>query len=782
MSAKPKSPASSDVGRFGSGQAVRRLEDPQLVSGHGLFADDSSAANQSHLAFLRSPYAHAKILSIDVSAALEIEGVIAVIIGKDLVAAGVKSLPGAGFKRPDGSPAASPERFALALDTVRFVGEPVAALIAESRSIARSAINAISVDYQDLPAVTDLSRAAASGAPLLVAEVGDNICAQMKHGDAARSAEAFARAAHHVSLSLVNQRLAPSPMEPRATLAEFDAATGRVTLRMSSQMPSGVRSSLQAALGGEIEQYRVLVGDVGGGFGMKTGAYPEDIVLAYATRLVQRPVKWAAERTEEFLAANHGRDVETEAELALDEQGRVLALRTRSKANVGAYGTGAGVAIQLLIGPWVSTSIYDVPVIDLEITAYLTNTSPTGAYRGAGRPEAIYIIERLLDAAARKMKMDPAALRRLNMVRPEQMPYKNAMAQTYDSGRFEQILDQGLKLADWSGFEQRRVASEARGRLRGRGIATFLEWTGGNALEERVTINVTADGFIEIGSATQAMGQGIVTSYAQLAVDMFQVPIEKIRVLQGDTDRANGFGSAGSRSLFTGGSAIGVAAERTIEQSKEMAAKELEAPATDIEYKAGRFQVAGTDHGVDLFELAAKQTDGRIFVDSTSSVAGPTWPNGCHICEIEVDPETGETAIMSYASVNDVGRVVNPMIVIGQIEGGAVQGIGQALSERVVYDIESGQALTASFLDYAMPRADLAVPFKTEMDQSIPCLTNPLGVKGVGELGTIGATPALVNAMLDALTSAGIGDEIYTLQMPMTSERVWQILQHRPRS
>ena len=611
------------AGRFGSGQAVRRLEDPQLVSGHGLFADDANADNQTHLAFLRSPYAHADIKSIDISAALQLAGVIAVITGADLIADGVKAMPAATFKRPDGSAAASPERFALAVERVRFVGEAVIAVIAESRGVARNAINAVMVEYAELPSVTDLEDAASSEAPLLVPSVGDNVCAQMRHGDASATAAAFARAAHVISLHLVNQRLAPSPMEPRATLADYDATTGRTTLRMSSQMPTGVRSSLLAALNGEKDSVRILVGDVGGGFGMKTGAYPEDIVLAYATRKIGRPVKWAAERSEEFLAANHGRDVETDAELAIDSAGRILALRTRSKANVGAYGTGSGVAIQLLIGPWVSTSIYDIASIDLQITAYLTNTSPTGAYRGAGRPEAIYIIERLIDAAARKLGMDPSEMRRINMVKPEQMPYKNGLAQTYDSGRFEQILDGGLKLADWSGFAERRAASEQRGKLRGRGIATFLEWTGGNAFEERVTISVTSDGMIEIGSATQAMGQGIATSYAQLAVDTFQVPIERIRILQGDTDRANGFGSAGSRSLFTGGSAIEVAARRTIEESKQKAAEQLEAPITDIEYHDGRFVVAGTDHAIDLFSLAGKQTEARIYVDSTSSVARP---------------------------------------------------------------------------------------------------------------------------------------------------------------
>ncbi|HEX7441505.1 MAG TPA: molybdopterin cofactor-binding domain-containing protein, partial [Caldimonas sp.] len=566
-------------------------------------------------------------------------------------------------------------------------------------------------------------------------------------------------------------------IEPRSVLAECDPATGRLTLRMSSQMPTGVLNSLAELIPGlPREQVRIVVGDVGGGFGMKTGIYPEDIVVAWAARALKRPVRWQAERGEDLVSAVHGRDVVSRAEMALDADGRVLAMRVRSLANVGAYATATGVVIQLLIGPWVSTSIYDLPTVDLHYIAVLTNAAPTGAYRGAGRPEAIYITERLFDAAAREMKLDPAALRRRNMIRPEQMPYTNPLGQVYDSGRFEQVLDRGLVLADWGGFESRRDASRQRGRLRGRGIATFLEWTGGNVLEERVTVNVSSDGMIEIFSATQAMGQGIATSYAQLAVDVFGVPIEKIRVLQGDTDRGQGFGSAGSRSLFTGGNSVYVASEKTVAMGKDLAAEALEVAAADIEYKAGRYQVAGTDLGIDLFELAGRQPEARIFIDSTSAVGGPTWPNACHVCEVEIDPATGHVAVVAYASVNDIGRVVSPTIARGQVDGGAVQGIGQALCERVVYDPESGQMLTGSFMDYALPRADQSPVFKTEFDTSIPCLTNALGVKGVGELGTIGATPAVVNAVIDALDRSGLGRAAERIQMPLTSERVWRAL------
>ncbi len=774
-------PPQVQAGRFGSGQAVKRVEDPALLRGEGRFVDNVGVANDTFIAFLRSPYAHAEILSVDTESAEAMDGVIAVYTGAALADAGVKPMPGPGFTRADGSPAVSELRPPLAVGRVRFVGEAVVAVVATSRDAAKGALDAVVVDYGELDAVVDTVAATAPGAPVLCAKAPDNIAAEMHHGDVAATEAAFAGAAHVVSLELVNQRLAPSPMEPRSIVAVPDAETGRLTVRISNQMPTGVRGSLVGSIPGLTEEtVRVVVGDVGGGFGMKTGIHAEDIVVAYAARDLKRPVRWQAERVEEFLSAVHGRDVVSRAELALDADGKALAMRVRSLANVGAYASGTGVAIQLLIGPWVSTSIYDIRTVDLQFKAVMTNTTPTAAYRGAGRPEAIYITERLFDAAARKLKLDPAELRRRNMVRPEQMPYKNAMGQTYDSGAFEQILDQGLALADWQGFGARRAASEARGLLRGRGIATFLEWTGGNVFEERVTVSVSADGYIEIGSATQAMGQGIATSYVQLAVDVFGVSEDRIRILQGDTDRANGFGSAGSRSLFTGGSAVRVASDRTIETAKQLAGESLEVAPADLEYVAGRFGVVGTDLGIDLFELAAKQPGRRIYVDSTSSVSGPTWPNGCHVCEVEIDPATGHVDVASYASVNDIGRVVSPVIVAGQIEGGAVQGLGQALTERIVYDPASGQILTASFQDYAIPRADLCSSyFKTEFDTSIPCKTNLLGVKGVGELGTIGATPAAVNAVIDALDHAGLGRDAERVQMPVTAQQVWGALQGR---
>jgi len=547
---------------------------------------------------------------------------------------------------------------------------------------------------------------------------------------------------------------------------------------MSTQMPSGVRGSVCDAIGLAKEQVRVVVGDVGGGFGMKTGAYPEDIAVAYCTHVLQRPVKWVADRSEEFLSSAHGRDVASHAELALDADGRILALRIHSLANVGAYATGTGVAIQLLIGPWVQTSVYDISTVDFHFQAVLTNSAPTGAYRGAGRPEAIFLMERLMDEAARQTGIDRIELRRRNFIRPAQMPYTNPMKQVYDTGQFEKVMDQGLALADWRGFDARAAQSKAEGKLRGLGIATFLEWTGGNVFEERVTVAVKPDGFIEVFSAVNAMGQGIATSLAQLAVDVFDVPIEKVRVILGDTDRGNGFGSAGSRSLFTGGSAVSVGAERTVDHARQLAAKEFEAAAEDVHYAEGSFTVAGTDLKLGLFELAGKQPEGQIFVDSTSSVSGPTWPNGCHVCEVEIDAPTGEVTVVAYSSVNDVGRVVNPMIVRGQLDGGAVQGIGQALYECVVYDGETGQPVTGSLMDYAVPRADVSgVMFRTEMDESTPCKNNPLGVKGVGELGTIGATPAVVNAVADAFARAGRAAQAPKLQMPLSSARVWQALQ-----
>jgi len=764
--------------RFGSGQAVRRLEDDALLAGTGQFTDDVTLPEQVALFFVRSPYPHARIVAVDSAAALAMPGVLTIVTGADLVAAGVKPIPGSsGFSRADGSPAVSPARRVLAHERVRFVGEAVAAVVAQTLQQARDAAEAVMVDYDELPMVVDVNDATASGAPALAPEAPDNIACETRYGSVEATAAAFARARHVVALDIVNQRLHALSLEPRSVLAAFDKTSQRLTIRMSTQMPTGVRNSVSDALGMAQEQVRVVVGDVGGGFGMKTGVYPEDIAAAYCARALQRPVKWVAERSEEFISAYHGRDVSSRAELALDEHGKILALRLASLANVGAYTTGAGVAIQLLIGPWVQTSVYDIQTIDFHFSAVLTNTAPTSAYRGAGRPEAIFTMERLMDEAARQTGIDRIELRRRNFIQPAQMPYTNPMGQVYDTGKFESVMDQALVLADWKGFDARAAQSASRGLLRGLGIATFLEWTGGNALEETVTVAVQADGMIEVFTAVNAMGQGIATTLTQLVVDAFGVPADQVRVVMGDTDRGNGFGSAGSRSLFTGGSAVRAGADKAIALGKQLAAKEFEAAEQDIVYASGDFTVAGTDLHIGLFDLAARQGDRQIFVDSTTTVAGPTWPNGCHISEVEVDPQTGQVAVVAYASVNDVGRVVNPLIVRGQLDGGAVQGIGQALCEHMVYDRETGQPVTGSLMDYAAPRADTAPDFRTEMDESTPCLNNPLGVKGVGELGTIGAGPTVVNAVADALARRGMTTQARALQMPISPARLWGWMQ-----
>ncbi|MBL8336171.1 MAG: xanthine dehydrogenase family protein molybdopterin-binding subunit [Rhodoferax sp.] len=768
--------------RFGSGQSVRRIEDDKLLQGQGQYTDDvlPDPVFQGALraCFVRSPYPHARILSVDASAARAMDGVVAVYSGADLVAAGVQPLPGtAGFPRPGGGPGVSPPRHCLAHERARYAGEAVAIVVAQTLQQARDAAEAVVVDYEELPMTVTLDGALAAGAPAVCDDAPDNIAAEMRHGDAAKAAAAFDAATHVVQLDITNQRLAALTLEPRAIVAGVDAG-GRLVVRMSTQMPSGVRDALaKTVLRIPREQIRVTVGDVGGGFGMKGGMHPEDGAVAFCAWTLKRPVKWISERSEEFLSSATGRDCRHRAELALDATGRILALRVHGHANVGAYATGTGVAIPLLIGPWVQTGVYDIQTIDFHFQAVMTHTAPVGAYRGAGRPEAIHIMERLMDEAARQTGMDRIALRRRNFIQPAQMPYKNAMSMVYDSGQFEHVMNQGLALADWDGFAAREQASRSAGKWRGLGIATFLEWTGGNVFEERVTVTVLADGMIEVFAAVNGMGQGIATSLAQLVVDVFDVPLEQVRVVLGDTDRGDGFGSAGSRSIFAGGSAVRVGSERAVDHMRQLAADQLEAGAQDITYQAGRFAVKGTDLGIGLFELAAAQPERRIHLESTSAVAGPSWPNGCHICEVEVTPQTGEVEVLTYASVNDVGRVVNPMIVVGQLDGGAIQGIGQALTESVVYDPESGQLLTGSLMDYAAPRADITPVFRNTMDESTPCRNNPLGVKGVGELGTIGATPCVVNAIADALARNGHAKRCAHLQMPLTPARLWEALQ-----
>jgi carbon-monoxide dehydrogenase large subunit len=513
-----------------------------------------------------------------------------------------------------------------------------------------------------------------------------------------------------------------------------------------------------------------VVGDVGGGFGMKALVHPEDVVVAHAARKLGRPVRWRATRLEEFQASSHGRDQRAEAEVALDADGRILALRVRITGAIGAYGHGAGAAIHLAIGPKVTTGVYHVPALHLTARAVLTNTHVIGAYRGAGRPEAIFLIERLMDRAAAELKLDPAELRRRNLVRPEQMPYRNAMGETYDSGNFPQLLERALVAADWAGFDARRRASEARGRRRGRALSTFLEWTG-VVHEETVRLHVEADGRVRVFTAMQAMGQGIETSYLQILAETLQLDADRIEIVQGDSDVAQGIGSMGSRSLYIGGSAMQTASNEAIEKGKDLAARALEAPVADLVYTEGRFKVVGTDLGIDLAALAQQQPERRIAVTTTQKVGGPSWPNGCHVCEVEIDPDTGQVEIVRYTTVDDVGRVINPLIVAGQVHGGIAQAVGQALLEQVVYDAD-GQLLTGSFMDYGIPRADDLPEFNTLTDESTPCKINPLGAKGVGELGTVGATPTVINAIIDALRPLGVTD----IAMPATPERVWRAI------
>lgn len=761
--------------KFGSGQAVERVEDEHLLKGHGQFADDIEHTGQLHVAFVRSAHAHALIESIDISEAQKMPGVECVLTGEMMAAAGVKPMgKPVNFKRADGSPIASATRTILATQRVRFAGEIVAAVVADSVYNAKNACEAVQVSYKELPCAVTIEDALNKDAPLL-SDVSDNIVAETRYGDAAKIAEVFASAAHVVELKIDHQRLIPLTLEPRSVQAHIE--DGRLTVRISSQMPSAVRGAISDLFSIPGENVRVMVGDVGGGFGMKTGAYPEDLAVAYCAHHLQKPVKWQAERSEDFLSCSHGRDIESHCSMALDQEGKILGLKVHNLANVGAYPGMTGVAIQLLIGPWVQTSVYDIGLIDFHFKAVMTNTAPTGAYRGAGRPEAIFNIERLMDEAARVSGIDRIQLRRKNFIQPEQMPYKNAMGQTYDTGHFEAIMNQALELADWENFSKREALSKAQGKWRGLGVSTFLEWTGGNALEEKVNFRIMADGVIEVFSAVNAMGQGIATSLAQLVVDVFGVDLSQVRVVLGDTDRGNGFGSVGSRSLFTGGSAVSVGAQETLAKAKELAAQSLESSNEDLIYESGRFSVKGTDLSITLAALASKEPSGRIELDSTTSASGPTWPNGCHISEVEIDPQTGVIELCKYTSMNDVGRVVNPLIVRGQLDGGAVQGIGQALCERVVYDRETGQPLTGSLMDYAIPHADIMPEFfTTHMDQSIPCKNNVLGVKGVGELGTIGATPSVINAVADALARNGHQGKAQALQMPVTPSRLWDLL------
>jgi carbon-monoxide dehydrogenase large subunit len=761
------------MAKFGIGQAMTRREDQRLLFGTGQYVDDVAVANEVFVAFVRSPHAHARIVSIDAGPAKTMPGVVAVLTGADLKADGIGPLPdGQGLKRADDKPMCGAPHDALAIDTARYVGEPVAAVFAQTRIQAEDAAEQVMVEYEDLPAVVTIEAATAKGAPLLWPDAPGNIAAQTEFGKKDLCDAAFAKAKHVTRLSLYNQRLVPVSMEPRGSIAEFDARSGRITLRTSCQNPAGLQKILaESCLKVPMQSVRVVVGDVGGGFGMKTQLYAEDVVCAWGARKLKRPVHWRASRSEEFLAGNHGRDQINHAELAFDADGKILGFRVDIIGNIGAHASGPGAVIVVAVGPKVITGVYHVPALHLRGTAVMTNTNLVGAYRGAGRPEAIYLVERLMDQAAAEMKMDPAELRRRNFIQPSQMPYKTPMGEKFDSGNFPHMLDRIIEQADWKGYAARRDESRKRGKLRGRALSTFLEWTG-VVHEETVNLHVEADGRVLVYTAMQAMGQGIETSYLQILSETLDIDPDKIVIVQGDSDVAQGIGSMGSRSLYIGGSAMLTASKQTIEKGRELAGDALEAAGQDIEYRDGRFKVAGTDLGIGLFELAAKQPEKRIAISTLQKVDGPSWPNSCHVCEVEIDPETGVTQIVRYTTMDDVGRVINPLIVAGQVHGGIAQAVGQALLENTHYDPETGQLITGSLQDYCLPRADDLPSFNTFTDETTPCKINPLGAKGVGELGTVGGTPTVMNAVIDALRPLGVKQ----IEMPATPEKVWRAI------
>ena len=759
--------------QFGSSRSQKRLEDDRLLAGKGLYTDDRNLPRQVWLVFVRSPHAHATIASINLAAARAAPGVVGAWSMADLRQDGVGHIPFPPlFKRADGSPMAAPPRTPLAEGKAYYVGQQVAAVAAETREQAQDAAELVAVEYGDLACVTDAKRALEAGAPLLWADATGNVSAQSQHGDAKKTDAAFARAAHVTKISLHNQRLNAMALEPRCSLAQYEL--GRWTLYTQNQTPTGARESLAAAFKAKPDEFRVVVGDIGGGFGMKTGLANEDAVLCYAARKLGRPVKWRAERSEDFLSAHMGRDQHDDAELALDEDGKILGLRARVVANFGATPVGSTAIIPLFIGPKVLTTAYDVPAVDYQARGALTNTMATGAYRGAGRPEANYLMERLMEQAAREMKLDPAELRRRNLIQPSGLPYRTYMGDVYDSGVFEEVLDKVLKFSDWENFRTRKEKSRQRGKLRGRGLSIYLEWTGAIPTET-VDIEVGADGTVTVFSGTMAMGQGLETSYTQLVAEVLGISDVKIKIVQGDTDRVNGVGSVGSRSAFVGGSAVVAAGRVVIARGKELAAEALEAAPPDIEYRNGRFAIAGTDRAIELAALAARQPEKRIRVSATETPSAPSWPNGAQVCEVEIDPDTGSVEVAAMTSVDDIGRIINHMIVEGRVHGGMAQGIGQALYENVAYDPDGGQLLSGSLMDYGVPRADQMPPMYSSFEEGAPCKTNLLGVKGVGELGTIGAVPAVVHAVLDALAERGVKH----IEMPCTSERVWRALSAR---
>jgi carbon-monoxide dehydrogenase large subunit len=768
--------------KFAVGQSVPRSEDPMLLRGQGHYADDFNMPGQAYAVMVRSRDAHGVIRAIDTAAARAMPGVLGIYTAADLTAYGPLKCV-VGFKNRDGSPMRKPWRGALATDKVRFVGDPVAFVVAETLIAAKDAAEAVILDVEALRAVTSAEEAARAGAPQLYDDVPGNLSLDYHYGDTNAVDAAFAKAAHVTQLKLVNSRVVVNAMEPRAALASYDGH--RFTLHVGSQGVNGMRAHIAEAMGVEQKDVRILTGQVGGSFGMKAAVFPEYICLLHAACALGRPVKWNDERSGSFVSDSHGRGHDVIGELALAKDGTFLAVRFTSFADMGAFLSPMAPMPGTLNTVKNVQGMYRTPLIEVSAKCVFTNTSQTGPYRGAGRPEGNYYMERLIDTAAAEMGIDRVTLRRRNQIRPKDFPYKTASDVTYDSGDFAALTKQALELADAEGFARRKRESRSRGKLRGFGIGNFLEVTAPPA-KEMAGIIFNDDGTVTLATGTLDFGMGHATPFAQVLSQQLGVPFEKIILLQGDSDRlAMGGGSGGSKSLMHTGTAIIEAAAKVVEKGKEIASHVLEAAVADIEFRHGQFVIAGTDRSISIVALAQMLRRGNAklppdapqSLDVTHISDGPgaaTFPNGCHIAEVEVDPDTGAVALVKYCCVNDFGNVVNPMIVAGQLHGGVVQGIGQALMEMTAYDGD-GQLLTGSFLDYAMPRAS-DVPSFVLADHPTPAKTNVLGVKGCGEAGCAGSLTSVTNAVIDALADRGIRH----LDMPLTPFRIWQALRDAP--
>jgi aerobic carbon-monoxide dehydrogenase large subunit len=775
------------MGTNAFGQPMRRREDQRLLTGHGSFTADLVRPGMAHAVMIRSPHAHADILAIDTEAAAAMPGVLAVLTGADYAADGLGGIPvGSDLIRLPGTQAGElfhfrPEHPALARGRVRFVGDSVAMVLAETLQQARDAAERVVVDYAPRPAVTGTAAAASAGAPLVWEEAPGNVCFRWSAGDEAAVAAAFGRAARVVRLETLNNRVHVGALEPRGAIGTYDDAASRYTLHTGTQMPHGLKDHLAAVLHVDAARVRVLVADVGGSFGIKNALYPEQVLVLWAARRTGRTVAWIGSREDGFLSDYQARDQVYAGELALDQEGRFLGLRVTSVAAIGAYLAPKG-QLSPTSNAQALAGVYRLPCIHVAVTGVFSNTAPTEVYRGAGRPEAIYLLERLVDHAARAIGVDPLDLRRRNLLTPADLPYATALGLRYDSGDFPAMLEEGLANAGHAGFPARRAEAAARGRLRGFGIAHYCERVAGG-WSEHAWLELRPDGRVTILIGTMSNGQGHQTAYAQLVAQQLGIEPDRVEVVQGDTDRIpSGHGTGGSASIALGGAAIADAAADLVRRALPLAADALEAAVADVAFEPGSgegglFRVVGTDRLAGWQQVASRL--GQAGVPDVLGGAGfwkpsgPTFPNGCHVAEVEVDPETGAWTLAGYAMLHDFGRVLNPLLLEGQLQGGVAQGIGQAACEQVVHDPGSGQVLTGSLMDYQLPRAD-DLPALVLKTRPTPCPGNPLGTKGCGEAGAAGAPPAVMNALLDALAPLGVR----RLEMPATPERVWRAI-HR---